>query len=229
MYADGSYAERNPTYHVEDSPWKARQVLQVLDKLAFHPKSVCEVGCGAGEILRQLQQAMPHDVQFSGFEISPAAASLAKSRENSRLRIFEADLLKEPVREYDVLLVMDVIEHVEDYFSFLRGLRGRAKMIILHVPLEMCVQLVLRMKPLLVGREVVGHIHYFSKDTCLAALQDCGFQIRAWNYTKGSIERGTSLRTRLASIPRRLMFRVNQDLAVRVLGGYSLLAVVEPA
>ena len=52
IYIDGSYANEHPQYHVEDSPWKAQQVLNILNKNRLIVQSVCEVGCGAGEILR---------------------------------------------------------------------------------------------------------------------------------------------------------------------------------
>src|SRR5213075_586346 len=55
IYQSGEYLDKNPTYHVEDSAWKARQIFQMIEKNRVKPASVCEVGCGAGEILKQLQ------------------------------------------------------------------------------------------------------------------------------------------------------------------------------
>ncbi|HVQ39324.1 MAG TPA: hypothetical protein VMS31_17425, partial [Pyrinomonadaceae bacterium] len=55
IYQTGEYVERNPTYHVEDSPWKAQHILSLMQKNALQPRTICEIGCGAGEILRQLQ------------------------------------------------------------------------------------------------------------------------------------------------------------------------------
>ena len=50
MYLDGTYLEHKPTWHVEDSPWKAKQIHTILSKNNIKPNTVCEVGCGAGEI-----------------------------------------------------------------------------------------------------------------------------------------------------------------------------------
>jgi len=74
----------------------------------------------------------------------------------------------------------------------------------------------------------VGHLHYFSKDTALAVLQETGFRIVGHRYTPSGIERPKSTRSRIAALPRRLAFKINPDLAVRVLGGYSLLVLVSP-
>ena len=61
-YTTGSYLESNPDWHVEDSAWKAEQVQAMLDRHSIAPRTVCEVGCGAGEVLRQLRDftARPH-------------------------------------------------------------------------------------------------------------------------------------------------------------------------
>ena len=57
-YLDGEYIEKNPTFHVEDSPWKARQILNGIEKCQLSPENIAEVGCGAGEILVQLSNCL---------------------------------------------------------------------------------------------------------------------------------------------------------------------------
>ena len=52
MYTSGEYLEKNPHWHAADSPWKAGQILKMIQKNGLHPATVCEVGCGAGEILK---------------------------------------------------------------------------------------------------------------------------------------------------------------------------------
>ena len=59
IYETGEYVERNPTYHVEDSSWKALHILRLIQKNSLEPRAICEIGCGAGEILKQLQSYLP--------------------------------------------------------------------------------------------------------------------------------------------------------------------------
>ena len=80
VYLSGTYAEKNVTYHVEDSDWKARHILTMINKHHLSVRSVCEVGCGAGEILRLLSLAMPDEVEFTGYEISPRRLSFAAAK-----------------------------------------------------------------------------------------------------------------------------------------------------
>jgi 2-polyprenyl-3-methyl-5-hydroxy-6-metoxy-1,4-benzoquinol methylase len=227
MYQTGEYVEKNPTYHVEDSSWKAGQILQMLAKNHLEPRTVCEVGCGAGEILRQLQSQLPATTEFFGYEISPQAFALCQERANELLHFKCEDLLTADAPHFDLLLCIDVFEHVPDYLSFLKSVRRKAQHKIFHIPLDMSAQWVLRGRPILREREQAGHLHYFMKDTALASLRDAGYKILDTAYTAGAIDHPRSLKARLASWPRRLLTKVNQDLVVRVLGGYSLLVLAE--
>lgn len=117
IYSDGGYLTRNPSWHVEDSPWKARQIERILRQNAVNPRSIAEVGCGAGEILVQLQKAFPNS-ELSGFEVSPQAFALCQEREGERIHFHLKDLLEEQTAYFDVLLAIDVFEHIDDYLGF---------------------------------------------------------------------------------------------------------------
>ena len=71
MYTQGGYIIKNPTYHIEDSTWKANQIIKIIRRNNLSPNSICEVGCGAGEILNQLYLNLPKGILFNGYEISP--------------------------------------------------------------------------------------------------------------------------------------------------------------
>jgi SAM-dependent methyltransferase len=228
MYTDGSYHSIHPTWDVEDSPWKARLVRKLLAKHDLTPSSICEVGCGAGEVLRQLQLSGDSSAQYTGYEISPQAYALADAKSNERLKLILADICQErPVAQYDLLLALDVVEHVEDYLAFLRCLRPLARYKVFHFPLELSVQSVLRTSPIMSGRKMVGHLHYFMKDIVICALQETGYSIIDWVYTPVSIERPRSFRQTAMALPRRLLFKVSPDITVRILGGYSLMVLAE--
>jgi hypothetical protein len=223
-YISGEYARRHPTYHVEDSAWKVQRILSMIRHHDLRPRSICEVGCGAGENLRQLQLSLPDEVRFDGYEISPQAYALCRERENDRLHFHCADFVGTPTAPFDLLLCIDVVEHVEDYIGFLRALRLRAKHKIFHIPLDMSVQSVLRCRPILESRRRLGHLHCFMKETALAALADTGYEVIEWTYTPVGLI-ATRFKARIAWLPRRLLLLVHQGLAVRLLGGHSLLVL----
>lgn len=226
IYQDGSYLEQNPSWHQEDSPWKASQIRRILERNSLNPASICEIGCGAGEILNQLSAHYGDGKQFFGYEVSPQAYELCSRKTKPNLTFRLADLLSDRPEHFDVVLAIDVLEHVEDYFGFLRKLKTKAEYKIFHIPLELSVQMLLRPAAIMNSRRSVGHIQYFTKDTALATLRDVGYTIVDYFYTGGSIELpDKGWRAGLLRLPRKLAFSVSQDLAVRVLGGYSLLVL----
>ena len=64
IYTSGEYLQKNPTWHVEESPWKATQILRMMKQSGITPKTIREVGCGAGEVLKQLQEKMEETARF---------------------------------------------------------------------------------------------------------------------------------------------------------------------
>jgi len=224
IYQDGTYLANNESWHAEDSPWKANHVRRALDQAGVQFKTLAEVGCGAGQILHSLSNLYPSAV-FSGYEVSPDAYALCKQLQTPRLQFHLQNLLTEDVC-FDVLICIDVFEHVEDCFGFLRKLRPKASHHVFHIPLDLSVQSVLRRDKLLTERAAVGHIQYFTKETALATLRDCGYTVLNAFYTSSAIElEKQSTRSRLMKLPRRLAFALAPDLAVRVLGGFSLMVV----
>lgn len=84
-YEDGRYAASHPTWHREDSAWKAERILEIFRRNHLTPSEICEVGCGAGEILNCLRRELPPTTQFHGYEISPQAIELCISLADERL------------------------------------------------------------------------------------------------------------------------------------------------
>ncbi len=225
--SNSEYFKLNNTWHVEDSPWKANQILKLILKQKIEFKKLAEVGCGAGEILVQLQKYYhSQNKLFYSFDIAPDLQLFWKDRQNETLHFYLMDITKS--KEYfDLLLIMDVIEHVEDYFSFIRNIKSKAKLKIFHIPLDISVVSILRNMPMYF-RKSVGHIHYFTEETALAGLIDCNYKIIDYIYTPGSIEmHNKSLKSKFLNIFRILFFKINKKWTNRILGGYSILVLAE--
>jgi 2-polyprenyl-3-methyl-5-hydroxy-6-metoxy-1,4-benzoquinol methylase len=226
VYQDGRYLARNPNWHTEDSAWKAGQVIAVMTANQLTPSSICEVGCGAGEVLNELHRRLPSHIRFYGYEIAPEAFAQCQSRAKERLEFYQSDLLSMAQSFHDLVLAIDVFEHVEDYMGFLRQLRTMGHHKILHIPLDLSVQTVLRAEPLLAQRQAVGHLHYFTKDTALATLRDTGYEIIDWFYTSGATDLPSrGLKSALLKVPRKLLFAWKRDAAVRLFGRYSMMVL----
>jgi SAM-dependent methyltransferase len=227
MYVTDAYQKNNPTWHEEDSPWKAGHIQNMIIRNRLTANSICEVGCGTGEILLNLEKDFPN-ASLSGYEIAPQAFDRAVIKQTDRTKFYLEDALERDDPPFDVVLAIDVMEHVEDYLGFLKKIKPMGMSKIFHIPLDLSVQSVARSRPILELRKGVGHIHYFYKDTALAALADCGYSIVDWIYTASRLELPNQARSsRIMRVPRRLLYAANRDLAVRLLGGYSLLVLAE--
>ncbi|QCK87817.1 class I SAM-dependent methyltransferase [Phreatobacter aquaticus] len=227
IYQGDTYANKNPTWHEEDAPWKAKHIETILKSNAIAPTTICEVGCGTGDILLNLSSAFPA-AKLSGYEISPHAYERAKVKETEAVRFHFGDLLEEKDLRFDVLVIADVIEHVEDYVKFIKALKPLSQYKVFHIPLDLSVQSVFRAWPIMNLREGVGHLHYFFKDTALATLKDCGYRVVDYRYTASRLELpNQAFSSRVMRLPRRLMYAMNADFAVRLLGGYSLMVLAE--
>ncbi len=228
IYLDGSYLKYNPSWHVEESPFKVRQIRRMMSKHNLAPKTVCDVGCGAGLVLNELQANFPPGCTCWGYDVAPDALALCAKWGNENLRFQLCDIrTDESGIFFDLLLMLDVFEHVEDYIGLVRAVRSKAKQKLFHIPLDLSVQSVLRKNGLLLRRDNHAHLHYFTKETALRTLTDVGYTIVDCFYTPRCIELGDLFVQKIARVPRKLCFTAFPELTVRVLGGYSLMVLAE--
>jgi 2-polyprenyl-3-methyl-5-hydroxy-6-metoxy-1,4-benzoquinol methylase len=228
IYTDGRYLEHNPQWHEEDAAWKARNIELMIRKHGLESTTIAEIGCGAGGVLMALTNALGPNVSATGFEVSPQAFELAKPRETANVKFLFGQSLTELEERFDLVLVIDVLEHLEDYFSFLRQVRPLGRHKIFHFPLDLSAQSVLRGRPLMKWRAEVGHLHYFVKETALASLRETGYRVIDSFYTNTNLELGNrGWKADLMKWPRRMLLRLHPDFAVRLLGGFSLMVLAE--
>jgi|SRR5579872_1308863 len=217
-YLDGTYdVKTGGTWHLEDAPFKARQVVRMLDR---HPEirlqSICDIGCGAGGVIEALEPKLDSSVRLVGFEVSPQAHNLSRHCENHRCTF----VLGDPFREqafFNLALVLDVVEHVEDCFAFLRQCATKATWKIYHIPLDTSASMILR------GAncwDSVGHLHLFTIETALKAVEHSGQEVLDWFLTPVSLERPHRVATHFTNLPRRIL---PTTLAARLFGGYSVM------
>ena len=228
IYRTGAYSHLAPDWHTDESAAKAREILRLLQSHRLTPRTICEVGCGAGEVLRQLQMALPADAELTGYDISPQAIELTQPRANEHLHFHLGDFTQDDSGSYDMLLVLDVLEHLEDYFSFLRSPRARGMYKVFFFPLDLSVQSVIRPHGLLHTRDAFAHLHYFTRETALRTLEDTGYRVLDAVYTSDALDSPTRLLgRRLLKWPRKAAFALNHDVAAHLLGGYRLLVLAQ--
>jgi SAM-dependent methyltransferase len=223
IYTNESYKGKNPDWHESDSDWKYKQMLQMLQAISF--KKVVDVGCGAGKLLENIQINYP-DAELFGFDITANVHEFWKKRP-AAIKFSNEDFFSSNTR-YDLLMLIDVFEHVENYYDFLRKLLPRSENFIFHIPLDMCaLSDITNNYPQ--KRSSVGHLHYFNKSTALAVLKDCGYNVVDYKITKGYLQSITKLNRYLLPVRIIFDFLLGKNFNSRFLGGYSMMVLANKA
>ncbi len=218
IYDDSSYLACNSGWHVEDSPYKANFVAKAIGAAGFDFATVADIGCGAGLVTELLAERFPH-AQFTGLDTSQDVQRIWPTRRELKNLQYRSG----SVEAYDLIICLDVFEHVEDYYSFLRDLRRRGQRFVFNIPLDMNAVKVAT-SGIRNARESVGHLHYFNEYTALETLRDCGYQIE-WSMLSvaflatppRNLKQAVLLPLRLAS----LVF--GKRFAAKMMGGISLV------
>ena len=227
------YAKVSPTWHSEDSPWKAQQIMRVFEPSQTNrPLTVCEIGCGVGGVLAALDGILSErgvDAQFVGFDIAPIAITRARRawQHHERLEFRCEDVLSIERLDYDVCLLIDLLEHLDDPLAFLVQLRARGLSdFLVHLPLENNWLGIMRGKtdP---RASPVGHLHFYDTHSALSLLERAGLTLNRWVYTLEfdlDIRLHRTIKSTLAYLPRKLMFSIWPTLTVHSIGGAALMA-----
>lgn len=228
FYTRGEYLKHNQAWNIEDSVWKANYVHKLLVKHGIVTNDVVDVGCGAGGIIEELAKKID-TATFTGFDIASDAIDMAKARSTGRVRFLNEDFAKINYPQTDLLLSIDVIEHVDDFYGFLRGLRHRSRYFVFHIPLDLCCRSLLKPHILFQQRKSVGHIHYFSKEMVLWFLNDLGYTVIDFVYTKPDIDvhPAKSVKSFLKKYLRKTSFLLNREWSIKLWGGYSMMILLK--
>ena len=223
-YYNEDYIKYNLTWHSEDSYFKFIQIKKLINKNNLKFKTFCEVGCGAGKILYYLSKRYKNK-NFFGYEISKKAFDMCKKNGN-KVKYYNSNLKKN--KKYNVILCADVIEHVENPFKFLNEIKKSSNFQILHVPLDLSVNSLIRKSVILKARKNVGHLHFYNKEIILYDLKKLNFEIIDYFYTfNNNIYTKGSIGQKILATIRKFVYFINKDLAVNYLGGFSLMILTK--
>ena len=235
IYIDGCYWNNNPNFHLSDSHWKAHHLYSLLGPIAksILPRKqikISEVGCGAGGVLSTFIEFMNErgfECEGVGYDISPAAIDKAKLLfPNIKFKVTDITQINEG---FDLLLLVDILEHVNIPADILNRCFELSPIIIIHLPLDNNFW-----GKLLRGkgyyeylRNDRGHIHYFTKRAAFKLVNSINAHVLTWKYTKWGIENDLdkSKSGKFVRFLRHIGFRLNMNVSVRLLGGASIAMV----
>jgi trans-aconitate methyltransferase len=221
LYEDESYAG----WHTDDEPWKASTIARFLRLHLPQCSSIADVGCGTGGVIAGVKDLMP-STRVAGYEVAPIAVAKAK-RTYPNIEFFVGF---PEAQEFELIMMIDVVEHVEDCWRIVRDAHKCAPYLLVHIPLELNASTALRPQSLANSRRTLGHIHHFSEESACALLSECGYDIVASEITAATAELpATTMKRKLARGPRAIGKRISPSMTARVLGGFEVLIIAKRA
>ena len=233
LYTSRLYPARHSGWHKEDSKWKADRILEAVPQTLWQsggdgPLKLWDAGCGAGGVLGNMIRTLKtRGISSSGVgtDLSEEALDMAKRDwPEIEFRNTAADRMPE---FFDIGLLIDVVEHVENPWELVRPVRDRCHFLIFHIPLDASwLAECFNLYPY--KMETMGHIHFFTYRQALAFVQSCGLKIISTRLTTAFSEPsayGIDLRHRLLWFPRKILSFLSPRLCATLLGGFSLLIV----
>ena len=220
IYVSGEYLKNNEDWHASRAGWKAGHVIRGLEAVGVKPATLCDIGCGTALTLNAVAShfGLSHAVGFepsSDAPVHPETQAIVERRQMG---------VEATSDHFDVALMLDVFEHVEDYYGFIRSSGRVADHVVFHIPLD--ANLVTLVKSGFMGpRDRIGHLHYYTPETALATLRDCGFKVLHWHFTKAGWDGPDRNPNSPLNLVRRLLFALSPKLQQRLTGGLALLAV----
>jgi 2-polyprenyl-3-methyl-5-hydroxy-6-metoxy-1,4-benzoquinol methylase len=230
-YIDGSYLQATGGWHSEDAAWKVDHIMSVIGEIAPGLKSIGDIGCGSGDILAQLAVRVPTANLLEGWELAPEAYALTKRHTLSQISFHNKSLFDFPGSKYDLMMAMDVFEHVSDYLGFLEKLREHGERFVFHIPLDASALTIFNEEHVLRNkREEIGHLHYFTKYSALATLEDAGYKILNYKFTHAKVfPPANYLSGKIRQGLRKIVFALSPYFCARTIGGCAMMVLAERA
>jgi len=220
------YTYDTPRENMEDAQWKAGYIKRFIQMIPPKPiVHICDIGCGTGLVLKSLKDVMDTPAIYSGFDISEEAIAIAEEYTDRYVKFYCEDYTSNP-KNPDVVLLIDVIEHVEDPYAFIKKIRDTSRYVIFHIPLENHCLSMLYPKFQQGQHDKVGHLHYYTRDTALQLLKDCGCEIICWEYTDAyTLSRTHGFKDAILKPVQKILFAISPDHASQIVGGVSLMVL----
>ncbi len=234
-YINGDYIDHNPTWDIEHAPRKANELAAViphniLEKLFDNKKYVIEIGCGAGGVIYNFSKLLTglgiENIPV-GYDISPKAIVMANERYGDSVEfVCSKEInIKESVA---VIMLVDVLEHIENPDIFLRSLSELCDSFLIRLPLDKSLWNVAFNKLPKLEKEL-GHIHYFTYKGAMSFVNKQGLDVVSY-YLTNNFNVNSNRKTTVSKIMwpiRALTSAISKKLNSLLWGGNSIVMLAK--
>lgn len=176
IFNEQTYIEHNPTLGYEDVNYKFSYIRQLLNELNFNNQeiSILDVGGGGGflgKVIAEYFISKRIKVKFYALDVSLKMLEVQKSNNPYITGVFNCYLDELEVdAPFDLLLMIDVIEHIPDKDAASRKIQQICDYALYNIPTEVNLMALLKniyMKNnyYKMQRASLGHLHFFTYNT----------------------------------------------------------------
>jgi cyclopropane fatty-acyl-phospholipid synthase-like methyltransferase len=210
IYNDNSYLEKNPSLHTEDSKFKFQNIKRFLSSIEVKNNriKILDIGGGAGIIGKLVLEHFQESgivVTFHSLDLSTQMLKIQLKNNPQIKKIINCSINECPKSNYDLVLMIDVIEHIEEKEDSAKILNKLGKNIIYNIPIEINFFDILKYLKSFFRyykrqKERWGHIHFFSFTSSQSFLRrhykiiDSYFQPYCFHYRYSDNESYLKLR-----------------------------------
>lgn len=160
-----------------DHFWMIWRFRELIKKVNFENSDfkILEVGCGSGTVMEQFERE--RNLSIDGCDLNDYALKLIKSEKSKCYCYNIYDKNPQIVGKYNVILLLDVIEHIDDHVGFINTCKDHLTeegKIIINVPAYMHLYSKYDKE--------VGHVRRYNKKTLSQALKDAGLEVESCSY-----------------------------------------------
>lgn len=227
FYRDGKF--QSESNGEKDAQYKVSGLLELISnfpELLSQIKQVADVGCGTGKTTQLMQEALTRQgysgISYWGYDVHPVVNTFPKT-ENVRF-VWDDFCLSD--QEVDLVVLLDVLEHIPDPVGFLHKISERTSWLVCHIPLDASFFSGIRNLHRANLRHP-GHLIVLDMPAALNIIAFGGF--RSINYSYSPVFRAPSGQATLSQkilFPfRELLYRVSPFILQKTFGGVSLFVL----
>ena len=210
IYNDNSYLEKNPSLHTEDSKFKFQNIKRFLSSIDVKNNriKILDIGGGAGIIGKLVLEYFQESgivVTFHSLDLSTEMLKIQLKNNPQIKKIINCSISECTELNYDLVLMIDVIEHIEEKEDAAKILNKLGKNIIYNIPIEINFFDILKYLKSFFRyykrqKKRWGHIHFFSFTSSQSFLRrhykiiDSYFQPYCFHYRYSDNESYLKLR-----------------------------------
>jgi len=223
IYDDGTYSHNNPGFNDRESRRKANSLITLLEGSSIglsDIQSVLDYGCGGGGLIADLCNKLPYINDAKGMDLNKDAIefALSKNRTSSVLK-FEVGSLEQVTSRYDLITIVHVLEHIQNWSQFLLEIKSKARYVYISVPIEASVWMTARKSVLLNQYKKYGHIHFINEPYLINYLEEAGLKVMSTGYSDEFLA-FDGLKSNIMKIPRLSIGLFSKKVACNIVGGY---------